>query len=66
MIPAGLGISTAVLVGNNIGQMNIEVAKYFGKLCFSVGLCWSVASFAAIHVFKSNFIQLFSTIPNVN
>ena len=28
MIPVGLSIPTAVLIGNNIGAMNIPAAKY--------------------------------------
>lgn len=56
MVPVGLGIPTAVIVGNNIGAMNLDVAKYFAKLCVAIGFIWGMCSVLAVLVFKNYLI----------
>ena len=51
MIPVGLSSSATVLVGNNIGSLDLVAAKFYGRLIVYVGLIWSTGTGLTVFLF---------------
>ena len=66
MIPVGMSASTNILVGNNIGAMNLELSKFYARMCISAAFMWSTLSIAVMYLLQSTIISVFSTDPVVN
>lgn len=66
MIPVGIGTSTNILVGNNIGSNNVEKAKFYAKMCILTAFIWSILSVATMYIFEDEIISMFSASFEVN
>ena len=66
MIPVGISTSTTILVGNQIGSLALEQAKFYAKMCIVTAFIWSSLSVFVMNALKSTIIISFSSDINVN
>lgn len=61
MFPVGIKAATSTYVGNYIGEKNVPMAKYFGRLAQVIGIAWSATILSVLFFFRVPILHMFST-----
>ncbi len=65
MFPVGLGNAATILVGNKLGERNVEEAKLYAKVCVIANQGLTVIIEIATLIFRKPISQFYSTDPQV-
>lgn len=66
MIPVGIAVSASILIGNNIGALNINAAKTYAKYCTLTAHIWAVFTVIVINLASDGVLMVFGSTPAVN
>lgn len=61
MIPVGISIATTITIGNNIGAMKVDVARFFAKIGGAITFSWAILIVVVLNIFTRPIINLFNS-----
>ena len=65
MVPVGISIATTIMIGNNIGAMRTDVAKFYAKIGGGITFTWAIFIVIVLNIFTKPIISLFNSHDSV-